>query len=84
MLDGGFDDFVGTLTNPPDVEVTGPISVGLACHDDTGGPTGVLSTFADRDTIEPGGTSTLTISVYGDDVPCDGYLVGASGYTDDF
>ena len=83
-LDSDFDDFTGTLTNPHDIEVTGPISVGLACLDDTGGLTGVFSTFADRDTIEPGGTSTFTISMYGDDVPCDGYLAGASGYTEDF
>ena len=84
VLDAGFDDFTGTLTNPHDIEVTGPISVGLACLDDTGGLTGVFSTFADRDTIEAGGTSTFTISMYGDDVACDGYLAGASGYTDDF
>ena len=83
-LDSDFDDFTGTLTNPHDIEVTGPISVGLACLDDTGGLTGVFSTFADRDTIEAGGTSTFTISMYGDDVACDGYLAGASGYTDDF
>jgi len=84
VLDDGFDDFTGTLTNPHDIEVTGPISVGLACLDDTGGLTGVFSTFADRDNIEPGGTSTFTLSMYGDDVACDGYLAGASGYTDDF
>jgi hypothetical protein len=83
-IESDFDDFTGTITNPHDIEVTGPISIGLACLDDAGRLTGVFSTFADRDNIEPGGTSTFTISLYGDDVACDGYLVGASGYTEGF
>lgn len=82
--DDSFDDFTGTISNPHDIDVTGPLSVSMACLDDDGSLTGVFSTYADRDDLETEGTSTFTIGLYGDDVPCGDYLAGASGYSEDF
>jgi hypothetical protein len=70
----------GTLINPHDVEVDGPISVALACLDDGGALVSVHSTFADRDAIDPGGSSTFTVDSYSRTFDCAGIILGASGY----
>lgn len=72
----------GTLTNPHDVGVDGPISVGFACLDDGGALVAVHSTFADRDGIDPGGSSTFTVEFYGRALDCAGVILGASGFAD--
>lgn len=73
----------GTLKNPHSIVVTGPISVSIACLSSEGQLTTVYSTFADREQIEPGGSSTFTVDRY-DDHACRGQLAGASGYTEEF
>jgi hypothetical protein len=72
----------GTISNPHDVEVSGPISVGMACLDDSGTLIAVAGSFADRDGIEAGGTSTFTIDFYGSEMNCAGVILGSSGYED--
>jgi predicted small secreted protein len=78
------DRVTGTVTNPHDVGIDGPISVSLACLDDAGALMGVHSTFADRDAIDPGGSSTFTVESYGRTLDCAGIILGASGYDADW
>jgi hypothetical protein len=70
----------GTLANPHEVEVDGPISVVFACLDDAGSLIGLWSTYADRDSVEAGGSSTFTMDFYSDEVDCAGVIAGGSGY----
>jgi hypothetical protein len=79
-LDATAERATGTLANPHDVEVTGPISVVLACLDDSGTLTRTWSTFADRDNVEADGSSTFTVDFYGDGTDCAGVIAGGSGY----
>jgi hypothetical protein len=72
----------GTISNPHDVEVSGPVSVGLACIDESGMLMAVTRSFADRDDIEAGGTSTFTIDFYGREMNCAGAILAASGFED--
>jgi hypothetical protein len=72
----------GTISNPHDVEVSGPVSVGMACLDDSGTLLAVTGSFADRDGMEAGGTSTFTIDFYGDEMNCAGVIMAASGFED--
>lgn len=81
LLDGSL---TGTVANPHDIDVEGPIGVGVACLDNEGNLIDVIADFADRDTIEAGGTSSFTISFFGQTLVCDGVLVAASGYDTDF
>lgn len=83
-LDAPGGQFTGTVANPHDIEVDGPISVGVACLDDDGSLVDVVDTYADRDRIEAGGEATFTIDLFGDDLDCAGVLAGASGYDPDF
>jgi hypothetical protein len=78
------DRVTGTLTNPHDVGIDGPISVGLACLDDAGALMGVQSTYADRDAIEPGDSSTFTVESYDRTLNCAGIILGASGFDADW
>jgi hypothetical protein len=78
------DRVTGTLTNPHDVGIDGPVSVGLACLDDAGALMGVHSTFADRDAIDSGGSSTFTVESYGRPLDCAGIILGASGFDADW
>ena len=76
--DGGF---TGTVANPNDAADAGPIGVEVACLDNSGTAVDVLSTFADRDDIEPDGAATFTVDMFGDDPDeCAGTMAGASGY----
>jgi hypothetical protein len=77
--DGGF---TGQLANPHDLEVGGPIDVTIACLDGDGVVTEIFSTFADRDDIEAGGSSSFTANIYSDQPDCAGLIAGTSGYTD--
>ena len=70
----------GTISNPHDVEVSGPISVGMACLDDSGTLMAVTGSFADRDGMEAGGTSTFTLDSYGREMNCAGLILAASGF----
>jgi hypothetical protein len=70
----------GTITNPHDVEISGPISVDLACLDDGGSLTATLGSYADRDSIGVGETSTFTIDYYGRTSGCAGVIMAASGF----
>jgi hypothetical protein len=76
--------FTGQVANPHQEEVTGPIEVTVACFDADAVLTGVFSTFADRDDLEAGDTSTFTVELYEDEADCTGLLAAASGYIDDF
>lgn len=70
---------VGIVSNENDEEVSGPVSVQVACFNDAG--TGVLSThlgFADNDKVPAGGTSSFSVPLF--DAPCPNYVVGASGW----
>lgn len=73
----------GTVSNPHDIPVDGPISVAIACLDAEGNLATVYSSFTDRDNLEAGGESTFTLNLF-ESTPCDGVLVGASGFTDDY
>ena len=71
---------VGIVTNDSDAEMGGPVSVSVACFDQTG--TQVLDVhtgFAEGDAIPAGGTSSFTVDLF--DAPCPVFAVGASGYT---
>lgn len=74
------DGFTGSLTNPHELDVDGPIDVTLACLNGDGELLDVLGTFADRDSVEAGGTATFTVDLFGDEPDCDGLLAGSSGY----
>ena len=78
------DAFTGRISNPHDIAVTGPVGVAVACLDGEGSIDAVFSTYADRDDIDAGGTSTFTADMYGDEADCSSLLAGASGYSDDF
>lgn len=74
-------DFTGDVTNPHDIEVSGPISVDSTCLTADGR---ILqrSDFTDGDTVTPGGSVTWTLSTYDDDTAkdCALTLVSASGF----
>lgn len=71
---------VGIVTNDSDEEMGGPVSVSVACFDQTG--TQVLDVhtgYAEGDAIPAGGTSSFTVDLF--DAPCPVFAAGASGYT---
>lgn len=71
---------VGIVTNDSDEEMTGPVSVAIACFDRTGAQVlDVHSGFAESDSIPAGGTSSFTVDLF--DAPCPNFAVGASGYS---
>jgi hypothetical protein len=72
----------GTISNPHDAEVSGPVSIDMACLDDSGTLMAVTGAFADRDGMEAGGTSTFTIDFYGREMDCAGVILAASGFED--
>jgi hypothetical protein len=69
---------VGSVLNPLPVALTGPIEVMVVCTDAHGTPTFEEDSFAEADTLPPGGTTTFSVGWYDHD--CANYLVGASGY----
>lgn len=69
----------GTVSNPHDIEVSGPISVGVVCLGGDGIPTKVVSSYTDRDDVQAGGTSTFSMMLF-DPLDCAGTLAGSSGY----
>jgi len=69
---------VGTVVNPLQVTVTGPISVLAMCFDANGQPTKTVSGFAEGDELAIGASTTFSADYY--ESPCPAYLVGASGY----
>lgn len=77
------DSIIGAVVNPHDIPVTGPISVQVACFNADGELTTVAGSFAERDDLEPGDSSTFEISFYGD-FDCDSGVLAASGFSDDF
>jgi hypothetical protein len=72
------DDLTGTVINPHNIVVGGPASVRAVCLEEDGMPTTVMSSFTDRDTIEPEGASTFTIEPPVS-LNCAGILAAASG-----
>jgi hypothetical protein len=78
---GSFSDIqiVGIVANETEKPVDGPISVSVACFDDSGSVIiGVFQTYTDGDAIPPGGRASFAADIY--DVPCPNFAVGASGY----
>ena len=74
------DGFTGEVSNPHDVEVSGPVGVAVACLDGGGQLVEVLTSYTDRDDLEAdGGSSTYTVTAFSE-VECDALIVGASGY----
>lgn len=73
------DSFVGDVVNPHDISVSGPISVQVACFDSEGNMTTVLNSYAERDELAPGDSSTFGISFY-DEFDCTSGILAASGY----
>lgn len=71
---------VGSILNPLQGTVNGPISVFVLCLDASGNPALVRETIAEGDDLPAGATTTFAASIY--DQACDSYLVGASGYNE--
>ncbi|MGY6502465.1 MAG: FxLYD domain-containing protein [Acidimicrobiales bacterium] len=82
QIEGSYSrQVVGIVQNDSDDEVAGPISVSVACFDDSG--TQLLSThesFTDGNDLAPGGTSSFSIDLF-DVTACANYVVGASGWS---
>jgi hypothetical protein len=76
--------FTGQVSNPHEIDVTGPVDVMVACLTEGGELDAVFSTYTDRDDIDAGDASTFTVDRYGDEADCASLIVGSSGYTDDF
>lgn len=68
---------VGLLTNPYDVEVTGPIGIDVYCFDSRSSLVAHFNDYADKDSVGAVGTIPFQVSV---EQPCDFYLMSASGY----
>lgn len=77
------DAIIGKVVNPHEIPVTGPISVQIACFNEAGDLTTVKGSFAERDELEPGDSSTFEISFFGD-FDCSAGVLAASGYSNDF
>jgi hypothetical protein len=72
---------VGIVQNESGEDVSGPVSVNVACFDDAGAQ--LLSThgsYTDSDELPPGGTSSFSIDMF-DVGSCANYVVGASGWS---
>ena len=69
---------VGTLVNPLQVTITGPISVLAMCFDPNGQPAATISGFGEGNELTAAASTTFSISSYG--LSCPSYLVGASGF----
>lgn len=80
VIEGG--SFTGSVSNPHEVEVGGPIGVVVGCLDEAGTLEAIFSTYTDRDDVEAGGSSSFTIDTYGAEPDCAALMVGASGFTD--
>lgn len=79
-LDANTERATGTVANPHDVDVGGPIFVDFACLDDAGSLVGLWSSHSDRSgRIEAGGTSTFTIEFYNRGLDCAGVIAAAWG-----
>ncbi len=75
----GSGSFTGSIANPHDITVDGPIGINVACFDSDGQLLSVDHGFADRDQIDSGATATFTIRRF--DAPaCDILAAGAGGY----
>ena len=72
-------DIIGTVQNPHNVEMTGPIIVVAVCFDAAGNPTAAPEPGgAAIDTLPPKGTSPFDATFYNE--TCNSYLVGGSGF----
>ncbi len=79
------DQVVGTVTNPRDHEVTGPVKVDVFCFAANGTPTGTMGTYADNaDKVPASGTVSFTVSPLHNastpNIDCAQWTVGASGF----
>lgn len=76
----GGEQFVGILSNPTDMQIEGPISVDAICFDDAEAvPTGTVRTFADGNSVAPGGTVSFSLDLF--DQACTVFALGGSGFT---
>lgn len=76
----GGQQVVGIVTNETGEEMSGPVSVNVACFDQAGSqPLIVHIGYADTDSIPAGGSSSFTVDLF--DGECPNFAVGASGFS---
>lgn len=73
------DRIVGIAENGHDQTVEGPIDVSVLCFDSAGQITSTQGSFADQDMVEPGGTASFTVDLFGS--PCELFIAGSSGWS---
>jgi hypothetical protein len=71
--------FVGTVKNETAEEVTGPISVLVACFDEGGQPIDTVNGFTNEDSLAPDTVGSFTLTLSDIDV-CPRFLAGSSGF----
>ncbi|MEX0833594.1 MAG: hypothetical protein WD276_06955 [Actinomycetota bacterium] len=72
------EQIVGSVRNPSDSEVAGPIGVSLMCFSSNGRVLHHEIAFANEDALPPGGSATFNVDLL--DRECPAFLAGASGF----
>ena len=72
---------LGTITNPSNANVAGPIGVSILCFDERGKVLGFVTggAFATAQNLAPHATTSFSADLF--DRSCPTYLLGASGYS---
>lgn len=72
------DRIVGSVANPYNYTVSGPISVDVMCFDNNGQPLSTHGGFTAQDSLGPNATGSFQISLYNESCPL--FLIAAGGY----
>lgn len=72
-------ELIGIAINQTEEALTGPFRVVGVCLDASGAIQGYYSTYAAKDALAPGETTTFNATFYGTG-PCETFAVGVTGY----